>query len=304
MEPGTQQCAQRTADATARWLRLRFAAAGGDAEALCERLMELGALAATITGDEGEVVEPMPDETPLWPQATVEGLFAADVDVAAVAAACGQQPIDSAPLEDQDWSHTWRRDLSPRRFGRLVVAPSQSPAQLAGSVSGPVVRLDPGLAFGSGTHPTTALCLEWLASADLVAKRMLDVGSGSGILGIAALAMGAESVVAVDHDPQALLSTRENAAANGVEDRLALVADLAEVEGRFELIVANIVSGVLIDMAPALAVRLATDGRLLVSGILAGQVGDVMDAYRGTMEFAVPMQQGEWAALVGRSAHR
>lgn len=265
--------------------------------------MELGAFAATITGDEGEVVEPLPDETPLWPQATVEGLFAADVDVAAVAAACGQQPVDSAPLEDQDWSHTWRRDLSPRRFGRLVVAPSQSGAQLAGPAPDAVVRLDPGLAFGSGTHPTTALCLEWLASADLVAKRMLDVGSGSGILGIAALAMGAESVVAVDHDPQALLSTRQNAAANGVEDRLALFADLAEVEGRFELVVANIVSGVLIDMAPALAVRLARDGRLLVSGILAGQVGDVVDAYRGTVEFALSMQQGEWAALVGHSVH-
>ncbi|MXY54304.1 MAG: 50S ribosomal protein L11 methyltransferase [Gammaproteobacteria bacterium] len=282
-------------------MRLRFAAAGGDAEALCERLMELGALAATITGDEGEVVEPGPDETPLWSRATVEGLFAADVDVAAVAAACGQPPVDSAPLEDQDWSDTWRRDLAPLRFGRLVVAPSRSPAQLPGSVPDAVVRLDPGLAFGSGTHPTTALCLEWLAGADLAAKRVLDVGSGSGILGIAALVLGAQSVVAVDHDPQALLSTRENAAANGVEDRVALLADLAEVEGRFELIVANIVSGVLIDMAPALAARLAGDGRLLLSGILAGQVGDVVDAYRGTVEFATPMQQGEWAALVGHS---
>ena len=297
MEPGG-------APAGARWLRLRFAVAGGDAEALCELLMELGALAATITGDEGEVVEPMPDETPLWPRATVEGLFRADVDVAAVAAACGQQPVDSAPLEDQDWSHTWRRDLSPQRFGRLLVAPSQSGAELAGSVPDAVVRLDPGLAFGSGAHPTTALCLEWLASADLGAKRVLDVGSGSGILGIAALALGAESVVAVDHDPQALLSTRENAAANGVEDRLALFADLAEVEGRFELIVANIVSGVLIDMAPTLAARLARDGWLLVSGILAGQVGDVVDAYHGMVEFAAPMQQGEWTALVGHSAHR
>ena len=286
------------------WLRLRFAAAGGDAEALCERLVELGALAATITGDEGEIVEPAPDETPLWPHATVEGLFAADVDVAAVAAACGQEPADAAPLEDQDWSQTWRRDLSPRRFGRLVVVPSQSPAQLGGAAPDAVVRLDPGLAFGSGTHPTTALCLEWLASADLVAKRVLDVGSGSGILGIAALALGAGSVVAVDHDPQALLSTRENAAANGVEDRLALFADLAEVEGRFDVIVANIVSGVLIDMAPALAARLATGGRLLLSGILMEQVGDVAGAYRGTVEFTAPMQRDEWAALAGYTTHR
>ena len=220
------------------WLRLRFAATAGNAEALCERLVELGALAATITGNEGEVVEPAPDETPLWPNATVEGLFAADVDVAAVATACGQ-PVDAVPLEDQDWSQTWRRDLSPRRFGRLVVAPSQSPAELAGSAPDVVVRLDPGLAFGSGSHATTALCLEWLSSADLVAKRVLDVGSGSGILGIAALALGAQSVVAVDHDPQALLATFHNAAANGVDDRLALFADLAEVEGQFDLIVAT-----------------------------------------------------------------
>lgn len=285
------------------WLRLRFAATAGDAEALCERLVELGALAATITGDEGEIVEPAPDETPLWPNATVEGLFAAGADVAAVAAACGQQTVDATPLEDQDWSQTWRRNLSPRRFGRLVVTPTQAPAQLAGAAPDAVVRLDPGLAFGSGTHPTTALCLEWLASADLVAKRVFDVGSGSGILGIAALALGARSVVAVDHDPQALLSTRENAAVNGVEERLALFADLAEVEGRFDLIVANIVSGVLIDMAPALAARLATDGRLLLSGILAGQVGDVLDAYRGTVEFAAPMRRDEWAALVGHVAY-
>ena len=286
------------------WLRLRFGATAGDAEALCERLEELGALAATITGDEGEIVEPAPDETPLWPSATVEGLFAADVDVAAIAAACGQQPVDAAPLEDQDWSQTWRRDLSPRRFGRLLVAPSQSPGQPASAAPDAVVRLDPGLAFGSGTHPTTALCLEWLASADLGAKRVLDVGSGSGILGIAALALGARTVVAVDHDPQALLATRENAAANGVEERLVPFADLAEVEGRFDLIVANIVSGVLIDMAPALVARLETGGRLLLSGILAGQVGDVAHAYRGTVEFAAPMQRDEWAALVGHLAHR
>ena len=285
------------------WLRLRFGATAGDAEALCERLEELGALAATITGDEGEIVEPAPDETPLWPSATVEGLFAADVDVAAIAAACGQQPVDAAPLEDQDWSQTWRRDLSPRRFGRLLVAPSQSPGQLASAAPDAVVRLDPGLAFGSGTHPTTALCLEWLASADLAAKRLLDVGSGSGILGIAALALGARTVVAVDHDPQALLATRENAAANGVEERLVPFADLAEVEGRFDLIVANIVSGVLIDMAPALVARLATDGRLVLSGILAGQVGDVARAYRGGVQFAAPMQRDEWAALVGHVAH-
>lgn len=284
------------------WLRLRFAATAGDAVALCERLAELGALAATITGNEGEIVEPAPDATPLWPNATVEGLFAADVDVAAVGAACGQQPVDAAPLEDEDWSQTWRRDLSPRRFGRLLVAPSQSPGQLASAAPDAVVRLDPGLAFGSGTHPTTALCLEWLASADLVAKRMLDVGSGSGILGIAALALGARSVVAVDHDPQALLSTRDNAVANGVEDRLALFADLAEAEGRFDLIVANIVSGVLIEMAPALAGRLATDGQLVLSGILAAQVGEVVDAYRGWVEFAAPEQRDEWAALVGHVA--
>lgn len=300
MEPGVQQFAQRT-PARARWLRLRFAATGGEAEALCERLLELGALAATISGKEGEIVEPAPQETPLWQCATIEGLFATDVDVAAVAAACGRQPSDTEPLEDQDWSQTWRRSLSPRRFGRLVVAPTQCPAQLAGSDA--VIRLDPGLAFGSGEHATTALCLKWIATADLVAKRVLDVGTGSGILGIAALALGAESAVAVDHDPQALLSTQENAVANGVDDRLELFADLADVGGRFDLIVANIVSGVLVAMAPALGARLAADGRLLLSGILAGQVSDVADAYRGVVEFAAPMRGDEWMALVGHVAH-
>ena len=286
------------------WLRLRFAATDGDTDALCERLVELGALATTITGHGGEIVEPAPDETPLWPKATVEGLFAADVDVAVVAAACGQQLVAVAALEDQDWSQTWRRNLSPRRFGRLLVTPTQSPPQLAGRAPDAVVRLDPGLAFGSGEHATTALCLNWLAEADLVAERLLDVGSGSGILGIAALALGAQSVVAVDHDPQAVLSTRDNAVANGVEGRLTLFADLADVDGRFDLIVANIVSGALIDMAPKLSARLATDGRLLLSGILAEQVGEVVDAYRGAVEFAPPMHQGEWAALAGRVIDR
>ena len=302
MDPGAGQDLQRIAEAPAkaRWLRVRFAATAGDASALCDRLVELGALAASITGNAGGVVEPAPDQTPMWPNATVEGLFAAGVDVAAVAAACGRQPVDVAPLEDRDWLQTWRRGLTPRRFGGLLVAPLQGAPPLGGDAVA-TVRLDPGLAFGSGAHPTTALCLEWLASADLATKRVLDVGSGSGILGIAALALGAKSLVAVDHDPQALLATRENAVTNGVLDRVEPLAELTAAAGRFDLVVANIVSGALIDMAPALLARLATDGWLLLSGILPEQAVDVADAYRGAVEFAPAMQRDEWAALVGRA---
>ena len=285
------------------WLKVRFRAAGTDTEAFSARLAELGALAVTVTGDEGEVVEPAPNEAPLWPQVIVEGLFAADADVDELAAACGQAPLDAIPLEDEDWSQTWRRDLVPRRFGRLEVVPSCSAEPI---VAERIVRvqLDPGLAFGSGSHATTALCLEWLAATDLVAKTVLDVGSGSGILSIAALALGAESVAAVDHDPQALLATRHNASENGFESQLELFPDLASAPGRFDVILANIVSGVLIDMAPALSARLAPTGQMLLSGILLHQVEEVVDAYRERVEFAPPMERDGWAALLGRATRQ
>lgn len=280
------------------WLKVRFRAAGTDTDAFSARLGELGALAVTVTGTEGEVVEPVPNETPLWPSVIVEGLFAADANVAEIAAACGRAPLDATPLEDEDWSQTWRRDLTPRRFGRLEVVPSCSAER---DVAEGLVRIqrDPGLAFGSGSHPTTALCLEWLAATDLVAKTVLDVGCGSGILSIAALALGAGSVAAVDHDPQALLATQQNATTNGVESRLKLYPSLEAVSGRYDLIIANIVSGVLIDMAPALIARLATDGQVLLSGILLHQVSEVVDAY-GNVEFARPMEREDWTALLGR----
>ncbi len=282
------------------WLKVRRRVAGTDIEAFSARLEELGAVAVTVTGAEGEVVEPDPNEAPLWPKAIVEGLFAADVNVAEVATACGQTPLDATPLEDEDWSRTWRRGLRRQRFGRLEVAPSCSADAATDAFAR--VQMDPGLAFGSGAHATTALCLEWLAATDLDAKTVLDVGCGSGILGIAALALGAKSVAAVDHDPQALLATRQNAAANEVEDQVALFDDLDAVPARFDVIVANIVSGVLIDMAPVLPARLAADGRLLLSGVLVHQVAEVIDAYRGAVEFAPPMQRDGWAALVGQAA--
>ncbi len=295
------------------WLLLAIDVPPGTAEASGDQLEALGAVAVTFTGmDAEDIFEPDPGAQPLWSTVRIEALFEMDADLAAIrstAEAVGMRVVDADVVEDADWQNRWRvHAVRALIGGRLWVLPRDEPVPDApnGSSDCPVLRLDPGLAFGSGAHPTTRLCLDWLASTPLVGLRVLDFGCGSGILALAAQLLGARSVVAIDHDPQALAATLENAYVNGVGAPGLIVGgpDLLEHLSQsepYDVIVANILANPLITLAPLLSGRLATGGALVLSGLLEAQGDAVKAAYPG-IRFDPVVQVDDWIRISGRKA--
>ncbi|MDQ5911753.1 MAG: Ribosomal protein methyltransferase [Pseudomonadota bacterium] len=293
-------------DAMAPWLQLSLQAIDHTAEQLEDALLQVGALAVTLqdAGDQ-PVLEPGPGETPLWPQTCVTGLFDAQTDIEVIKRQLHcilHTPIlpecRLAELEERDWVRAWMDDFHPMRFGqRLWICPTMQAPPDPNAIN---IRLDPGLAFGTGTHPTTALCLEWLDGAEMAELTVLDYGCGSGILAIAAAKLGARRVWAVDIDPQALLASDDNASENGVEDRLTL-ATPAELPTALtvDVLVANILAGVLARLAPEFARRVKPGGRLALSGILEQHADAVQAAFARDFTFARPRQREDWVLLEG-----
>ena len=287
------------------WLQLSFDIDGDDVERLTEFFNAAGALSVTTldAGDES-LLEPAPGETPLWRRVRVSALFAADTDIAQLQASLASafpdlaQEISTERIEDRDWSETWRDSFSTMRFGeRLWIVPSGEACPDPEAV---VIHLDPGLAFGTGTHATTALCLEWLDANAPAGKTVIDYGCGSGILAIAAHKLGAASVQAVDIDPQALQATRENAVRNGIDTGLGVSLPSALAGTPVDLVVANILANPLIELANELCALLVSGGQIVMTGILAEQAGEVMSAYREAIDFADPVERDEWVLLSGR----
>ncbi len=303
------------APANPDWLEVSATLPRERSEAAESDLLAAGAMAVTLLDAEDQpVLEPAPGETPLWPMVRITGLFPGDADPLRVLAELSRLApgIDWRPsrLTGRAWEREWLRDFGPLRFGRrLAVVPGGQDAP-QGSV---VVRLDPGLAFGTGTHPTTALCLEWLdtlapspagAASPLAGALVVDYGCGSGILAIAALRLGARAAIGVDLDPQALLATRDNATANEVADRLTACApeDLDVVlHGRkADILLANILAGPLHELLPEFAARLRPGGQLALSGILADQAEALSRRAATWFEIEPPEIREEWARLSGR----
>lgn len=264
-----------------------------------------GAHAVTLSNAGGpSVLEPAPGETPLWSQTRISGLFSANADLLALRHDLQQTfSLDALPehqieiLEDRVWEREWLKDFRPMCFGdRLWVSPHNMPIDDENAI---VVRLDPGLAFGTGTHETTALCLEWLDSIDLHGKRVLDVGCGSGILSIAALKLGAESVDGVDIDPQAITASRQNAMDNGVSERLHLTTDIKDCCGEYAVLMANILSAPLVGLAKELSKRTMHGGIMILSGILSEQIGDISDAYAHWITLDPAVIRNNWARITG-----
>lgn len=270
-----------------------------------EVLLRHGAQSVTLSdaGDE-PVLEPAPGATPLWSDTRLTALFAADSDFEGLRADLESSlAVDSLPqirieaLADRAWEREWLKDFRPMRFGkRLWVCPDDQPINADDPV---IVRLDPGLAFGTGTHATTALCLEWLDHDDMTGKTMFDFGCGSGILAVAALKLGARSVSAVDIDPQAVTATLQNAENNGVEDRLVATMHVDRIGEKFDIVIANILAGTLIEFATSVCDFVKPGGRLVLSGILDQQVPSVAAAYKHCIEFAAPEFRDNWARLSG-----
>ena len=271
-----------------------------------EVLERHGAVAVTLS-DAGNnpVLEPAPGETPLWADTRITGLFPSDADLELLKKDLLQSfDLVQLPshrvedLEDRVWEREWLKDFRPMKFGRRLWV---SPHEFTGTFDDDVViRLDPGLAFGTGTHPTTALCLDWLDSLDLRRKHILDFGCGSGILAIGALLLGAESATAMDIDAQALTATRSNAAANGVSDRLMTILSHKDCERTFDVVVANILAAPLVELAPTLTANLRSDGILALSGILEKQTEEVCAAYNAWLPVETAAINDGWALLTGK----
>jgi ribosomal protein L11 methyltransferase len=277
-----------------------------------EALEDLGALSITLrdadaeTPDEQAIFEPGVGELPLWPTITLDALFEADTDRRGLAEALGEllpwlEPDQLAFREvaDEDWERAWMDQFRPMPFGRrLWIYPwNIEPPTDADIV---VVRLDPGLAFGSGTHPTTALCLEWLDGLDLTAKRVIDYGCGSGILAIAALKLGAAGAIGVDNDPQALVASSDNAARNGVADRLAVYPPGAEPAEPADVFVANILAGPLAELAPTFAAACRSGAPFAISGILSGQQDELLARYGEWFDDLRVDTREDWVRISGR----
>lgn len=266
-----------------------------------------GAQAITLADAADQpLLEPAPGETPLWRDLRITGLFPSTADFPALAADLERSlGIAQLPdwrverLENRAWEREWLKDFRPMRFGkRLWVVPGEHSVDEDGAV---LVRLDPGLAFGTGTHPTTRLCLEWLDAQPLAARRVLDFGCGSGILSIAAARLGALEVAALDIDPQALVATRSNARRNRVDERITTCADAAQLGGEFDVVVANILSETLKRNASTICSRLKPGGALALAGILDDQAAEVADAFRHRIEFDAPVSSDGWVRLTGTS---
>ena len=286
------------------WRQLAATVEESQAESLSDWFMGQGALSVGFddAGDQ-PLFEPPPGETPLWQRTKVTALFEADVDGEAIALVARRQfgerilDWDSVVIEDQVWERAWMEHFKPMQFGqRLWICPTGYEPPDPTAVN---VILDPGLAFGTGTHPTTALCLEWLEGLDLAGQTLLDYGCGSGILAVAALKLGADSAHGIDIDPQALTASQENAQKNGVEGMLTLgFPDDAGLPAA-DVVVANILAGPLVELAGEILARLKPGGRLALSGILAEQANTVKAAYEAEVVFSPVRQREDWAILSG-----
>lgn len=283
--------------------KLRFTPANGNTEAAEDALWALGALAVTLrdAGDQ-PLHEPGPGETPLWEESVVEALLPDEIDVeqallALAAAQVIESPADARfeALAERDWERAWMDRFEPMRFGEAIwICPSHVEPDPDWGV---VVHLDPGLAFGTGTHPTTALCLEWMDGIDFRDRTVIDYGCGSGVLAVAAALKGAARVLAVDHDPQALTATRDNAERNGVSTAIETALPDAFEPARAEIVLANILAGPLVELAEALYGMVRPGGWLVLSGILAEQAEDVEQAYAPLLGAANRVDREGWVRL-------
>ena len=288
------------------FLQLTLAIGSADPEPFEDALMAAGASSITLEdAADDPVLEPAPGTTPLWPTVRVKALFDAEIDTDLLLLTLSQQlpsPLPSMTFEriaDRHWEREWLKDFKPMRFGRrLWVCPANMRPD-APSTDAVFVDLDPGLAFGTGTHPTTALCLEWLDAAALTDKTVLDYGCGSGVLAIAALKLGAKQAVGIDIDPQAILATRDNATRNEVNDRLNAFTVEQSHSARYHIVLANILAEPLEQLALQLAQSVLPGGAIVLSGLLQSQAARLATLYSAWFDMDPIATRNEWARLSG-----
>lgn len=288
------------------WLQLTIRTTRSGSSAVEDRLLDLGAASVTLEDAEDQpILEPALGETPLWDNINIKALFSAECDTAELGSrlqtTLGEQlQLRWEQLEDKDWSQEWKKYFQPIPCGeRLWICPSWLNPPQPDAVN---LILDPGLAFGTGSHPTTHLCLRWLDSLDLCGKTVVDYGCGSGILGIAALLLGAERVIGVDNDPQALIATRDNARLNRIDEARIEVYLPEQVPAgtQGDIVVANILAKPLVMLAGTLTSATAAGGQLCLSGLLDSQIDAVCAPYLEHFEFDPPAIEESWTQLGAR----
>jgi ribosomal protein L11 methyltransferase len=295
------------------WLAITVETESRFEERMSSAFEDLGAVAVTLLDAQDQpIYEPKPGETPLWRRLTMQALFPQEADEAGIVFGLSAlQPgldmrhVRTERIEDRDWTRAWMDDFQPMRFGRrlwIVPTTHEIPDEAAGD-DAVVLRLDPGLAFGTGTHPTTAQCLDWLDEQALAGKRVLDFGCGSGVLAVAAAKLGAAHVIATDNDPQALTATLANAAANGVSEPISAVdAGAWSPDSSCTAVVANILANTLIELAPRIVAAMAPGGVIALSGVLPEQGDEVASAYAALGVTLDRRERDGWLLLCGASA--
>jgi ribosomal protein L11 methyltransferase len=285
------------------WIQLRVNTTEKHAETVSDMLMSWGAQAVSfVDAKDTPIYEPMPGEVIYWANTVVVGLFDAEHNMARVIAQLEKVSLFKngvqykvEQLEDKDWEREWMDNFHPIKFGnRLWVCPSWRDIPEPDAVN---VMLDPGLAFGTGTHPTTALCMEWLDSQDLKDSTIVDFGCGSGILGIAALKLGGKRVVGIDIDPQAIEASKANAERNQVAGKIELYLPKDQPQLQADVVVANILAGPLAQLSEIISAYVKPGGLLALSGILESQADSVMEAYKHEFDFAPVAVKDEWVRL-------
>lgn len=288
------------------WLQLTFETTPDDAEQFSDLLSEAGANAVTFLDSADQpLYEPPVGETPLWSRTRIIGLFDASANMDAVLdhvrKSITPKPLPDhriSPLEDKDWEREWMDNFKPMPFGkRLWIVPSWTEAPQPEAVN---ILLDPGLAFGTGTHPTTDLCLQWLDAHGAEHDEVIDYGCGSGILAVAAAKLGAAHVWAVDNDPQALIATNDNAQKNNVENSITAVLPDALPNLQTPLLLANILAQPLMDFAEHFSAFVQPDGHIVLSGILTEQAEQVSACYEPWFAMEAPVYKDEWVRLSGQ----
>jgi ribosomal protein L11 methyltransferase len=274
------------------------------AEAAC---FACGATSVTFVDSRDDpILEPLPGEFRLWPATRLQALFdGCDASglTRELGEALGVSPssIQARGVEDRAWEREWLKDFHAMRFGgRLWICPHH---EQVGDPNAVVVKMDPGLAFGTGTHPTTALCLEWLDRAAVTGARLIDYGCGSGVLAVAGVKLGAQEAHCFDIDPQALIASHDNAQANGVGERVQLHNTAQSLPGAVDVLLSNILSGPLCELAPRFAALVRPDGDLVLAGLLEQEVSDVTRAYDAWFDIRPFGQREGWVGLCGRRRH-
>ncbi len=281
------------------WKQATFNTPKEHVEPLEDHLLSMGALSVTLMDAEDHpILEPALNTTPIWDNNLVTALFEDNVDIDAIAISVKASMSEKVTIfnietvDDQEWERAWMDNYHPMQFGeKLWIYPTNIETP---ETDDAIVRLDPGLAFGTGTHPTTALCLEWLDQTNLKNKIVVDFGCGSGVLAIAAALLGAKKCYGIDNDPQAIIATDSNANINHVTDIVTahLPEDTPAIEA--DIIVANILSFPLITLAKNIESLCKVNGQLVMSGILEGQVNDVIEAYSPYFKNFISSQKEDW----------